>query len=111
MSISDDPDQIRRDIERTQAHLSSDVDALTEKVTPSRIVERRVGRARAAAGRLRDRVMGEDDSASSYYRTEPGLGYDAYGAQYGRGQSAGSGLTGTASSAASSVSDAASNAA
>ena len=112
MSISDDPDQIRRDIERTQAHLSSDVDALTEKVTPSRIVERRVGRARAAAGRLRDRVMGEDDSAPSYYRTEPGLGYDAYGgAQYGRGQSAGSGVTGTASSAASSVSDAASNAA
>ena len=80
MSISDDPDQIRREIERTQAHLSSDVDALTEKVTPSRIVERRVGRARAAAGRLRDRVMGSDDSAPSYYRTEPGLGYDAYGA-------------------------------
>ena len=61
MSISDDPDQIRRDIERTQAHLSTDVDALTEKVTPSRIVERRVGRARAAAGRLRERVMGSDD--------------------------------------------------
>ena len=46
MSIPNDPDQIRRDIDRTQAHLSSDVDALTEKVTPSRIVERRVGRPR-----------------------------------------------------------------
>jgi len=109
VSISDDPDQIRRDIERTQAHLSSDVDALTEKVTPSRIVERRVGRARAAAGRLRDRVMGADDSVPSHYRTGTG---PAYGdVPYGRAQPAGSGLSGTASSAASSVSDAASSAA
>jgi vacuolar-type H+-ATPase subunit H len=108
VSISDDPDQIRRDIERTQAHLSSDVDALTDKVTPSRIVERRVGRARAAAGRLRERVMGEDDPAPSYYRTGAGPAYDA---QYGQVQSADRGVPGAASSAASSVSDAASTAA
>ena len=61
MTRSDDPDQIRREIERTQAHLSSEVDALTEKVTPSRIVGRRVDRAKAAGRRLTDRVMGSDD--------------------------------------------------
>jgi gas vesicle protein len=58
VTTSSDPDTIRREIERTQAGLSSDVDRLTEKVTPGRIVERRVGRARATAGRWRDKVMG-----------------------------------------------------
>lgn len=112
MSISDDPDQIRRDIERTQAHLSTDVDALTEKVTPSRIVERRVGRARAAAGRLRERVMGSDDPPPSHHRIGAGNAYSYYGdAPYGQGQTAGNGVTDAASSAASSVSDAASTAA
>ena len=60
MTRSNDPEEIRRQIELTQAGLSSDVDALSEKVTPSRIVERRVDRARGAATRLRERVMGSD---------------------------------------------------
>jgi hypothetical protein len=111
VSISEDPDQIRRDIERTQANLSSDVDALTEKVTPSRIVERRVGRARAAAGRLRERVMGSD-GPPAHHRIGAGHAYDNYGdARYGQVQTAGNGVTDAASSAASSVSDAASTAA
>ena len=71
MTSSDDPDQIRREIEHTQAHLSSDVNALTEKVTPSRIVARRVDRAKAAGRRLTDSVMGSDDPA-------PGRRYDPY---------------------------------
>ena len=54
----DDPDEIRRDIERTQAALSRDVDVLTEKVSPGRIVERRVGRVRTTLGRWKDNVMG-----------------------------------------------------
>ena len=33
---SDDPERIRREIERTQANLGQNVDALTEKVTPAR---------------------------------------------------------------------------
>ena len=58
MTRSDDPDQIRREIERTQAHLTSDVDALTEKVTPSRIVARRVDRAKAAGrNRVADQII------------------------------------------------------
>jgi gas vesicle protein len=62
---SDDPDRIRREIERTQANLSQNVDALTEKVTPSKIVERRVDRARDAATRLRDNVMGSNPVQAS----------------------------------------------
>ena len=36
MTTASDPEQIRQQIERTQANLSQDVDALTEKVTPAR---------------------------------------------------------------------------
>ncbi|GEL25852.1 hypothetical protein PSU4_48060 [Pseudonocardia sulfidoxydans NBRC 16205] len=57
---SSDPDAIRREIERTQRRLGGDVDALTEKVTPSRIMERRVGRVRSRVAGWRDAVMGSD---------------------------------------------------
>ena len=48
--MSDDPDVIRADIEATRSQLSGDVDALADKVTPSKIVHRetrkvQVGRA------------------------------------------------------------------
>ena len=55
---SDDPEVIRRDIEATRADLSRDVDALTEKVSPARVVERRVDRAKGAAGTVKEKVMG-----------------------------------------------------
>ena len=58
MTTASDPEQIRREIERTQAGLSQDVDVLTEKVTPSKIVERRVDSVRDTAVRLKDKVMG-----------------------------------------------------
>jgi uncharacterized protein YjbJ (UPF0337 family) len=92
MSMSDNPDEIRRDIERTRRELSNDVDLLTEKVSPTKVMERRVERARGAVSSVKEKVMG---SAT-----------DTRGA-------AGSGL-GTAqdkvSSAASSVADTASSA-
>ncbi|HEV7205472.1 MAG TPA: DUF3618 domain-containing protein [Jatrophihabitans sp.] len=52
------PEQIQRDIERTRANLSSDVDRLTEKVSPGRVVGRRVDRVKGGATSLKDRVMG-----------------------------------------------------
>jgi uncharacterized protein DUF3618 len=64
-TASEDPEQIRREIERTQANLGQDVDALTEKVTPGKIVERRVDRARDAATRLKDKVMGSNPVQAS----------------------------------------------
>jgi hypothetical protein len=120
MTRSDDPDQIRREIERTQAHLSSDVDALTEKVTPSRIVGRRVDRAKAAGRRLTDRVMGSDDPTPGYHHAaDPYDPYRPYGTDTGSSRhaaadtvrTASANVSDAASSAASTISDTASSAA
>ena len=105
MTTSSDPEQIRREIERTQASLSQDVDALTEKVTPGKIVERRVDRARDAATRLKEKVMGSDP----YGRH--GSGESVGGSVLSAASTATDRVSGTASSAASSVQDAASSAA
>ena len=90
--MSDNPDEIRRDIERTRRELSNDVDLLTEKVSPTKVMERRVERARGAVSSVKEKVMGSATDTKS---------------------AAGSGL-GTAqdkvSSAASSVADTASSA-
>jgi ElaB/YqjD/DUF883 family membrane-anchored ribosome-binding protein len=64
MSI-DDPRQLRREIEQTQRNLSTDVDALTEKVTPSRIVHRRADRVRRRFTNLREKVMGTASDTTS----------------------------------------------
>src|SRR6478752_7240891 len=56
--MSTDPDQIRQDIERTRAELSSDVDALTDKVSPTQAAQRQAERLRGAAAGVKDRLMG-----------------------------------------------------
>ena len=55
---SSDPDVIRRQIEETRANLSYEVDALNEKVNPSRVVDRRVGKAKSSVAGMKDRVFG-----------------------------------------------------
>jgi len=101
-TASDDPEQIRREIERTQANLGQHVDALTEKVTPGKIVERRVDRARDAATRLRDRVMGSNPVQVSSH---------AAGGVRSATSDATDRVSSTASAAASTAQDAASTAA
>jgi Protein of unknown function (DUF3618) len=64
--MSTDPDQIRSEIDQTQRELSADVDALTEKLSPQRMVERRVRRSRTAMTNMKDRIMG---STSDVYQT------------------------------------------
>jgi Protein of unknown function (DUF3618) len=108
MTSSDDPDRIRREIEHTQANLSTDVNALTEKVTPSRIVARRVDRAKAVGRRLSDRVMGSNDPYDPYYGTSTGSGRHAV---TDTARSASANVSDTARSASANVSDAASSAA
>ncbi|WP_219414114.1 DUF3618 domain-containing protein [Pseudonocardia nigra] len=103
-----DPDQIRRDIERTQSHLSTDVDALTEKVTPGRVVERRMNRARSTAGRWKDKVMGSNPLHSSTHTVS---GTHAGGGARETAHHMADSVSGTTSSGASGVSDAASSAA
>lgn len=55
---SSDPDVIRRQIEDTRRELSYDVDALNEKVNPSRVMDRRVSAAKGRMASMKDRVMG-----------------------------------------------------
>jgi gas vesicle protein len=64
--MSDSPDEIRADIERTRQELGSDVDALADKVDPSKIVDRQVDKVRGLFGSVRDRVMGAADDAGSF---------------------------------------------
>ncbi len=65
--MSDSPDAIRADIERTREDLGLDVDALADKVSPSKIVDRQMGKVRGVFGSVRDRVMGAaDDTGSSF---------------------------------------------
>jgi gas vesicle protein len=63
--MTSDPDQIRGNIEQTQASLSADVDALTDKVSPPRIVERRVQQTRTAVTSLKERIMGSTSDHTS----------------------------------------------
>jgi hypothetical protein len=67
MTTSNDPDEIRADIERTRATLSDDVDDLAESVKPKSVARRQVDKVKDAVGGVKDRVMGsdEDDYSSS----------------------------------------------
>ena len=58
--MSNDPDQIRREIERTRSELSDNVNALGDKVNPGSIAKRQVGRVRGAATSVKDAVLGSD---------------------------------------------------
>lgn len=63
--MSTDPDQIRAEIERTRGELSSDVDALADKVSPSNIAHRQVDKVRDVAGSVRERVMGSPSATGN----------------------------------------------
>jgi gas vesicle protein len=63
--MSDSPDVIRHNIEQTRRELGSDVDALADKVSPSKMVERQTNKVKGAIGSVRDRVMGAADDAGS----------------------------------------------
>jgi gas vesicle protein len=79
--MTNNPDEIRADIEATRVELGSDVDALADKVTPSKIVHRQGRKVRSAVGSVKDRVMGvaddAKDSASSAGDTLADAGHTA----------------------------------
>jgi ElaB/YqjD/DUF883 family membrane-anchored ribosome-binding protein len=62
--MSTDPDQIRREIERTRSDLSDNVNALGDKVNPGSIAKRQVGRVRGAATSVKDAVLGSASDAA-----------------------------------------------
>jgi Protein of unknown function (DUF3618) len=61
MTTSNDPDEIRADIERTRATLSNDVDDLAETVKPQSVARRQVDKVKEAVGGVKERVMGSDE--------------------------------------------------
>jgi hypothetical protein len=63
---SDDPEVIRRDIDATRAGLSRDVDALTEKIRPGRIVDRKMQSVKGGLGSVRERVMGSPGGGAGH---------------------------------------------
>src|SRR5579875_1569094 len=59
------PEQIQQQIEATRESLSTNVDRLTDKVSPAAVVGRRVDRIKGSASSLRDKVMGAMPDAGS----------------------------------------------
>jgi len=56
---------LRRDIERTRDHMGQTIDAIGDRVMPSRIIERRRNRMRAGYWAARDAVMGRSSDTMS----------------------------------------------
>jgi len=52
------PEQVRIEVERTQADLQRDVDQLSEKVNPKNVISRKTEGLRSSAGGVRNKVMG-----------------------------------------------------
>src|SRR3954447_807575 len=61
--MSQTPEEIRADIEATRGRLGTDVDAVAEKVTPSKIVQRKTEKVKGKFGRAKDRIMGTAEDA------------------------------------------------
>ncbi len=69
-TTNQDPEAIRREIDRTRGRLSEDVDVLAESVTPSAVARRSKARATDRASRLKETVMGTaQDKASTVSST------------------------------------------
>lgn len=61
--MGQEPEQLKRDIERTRRDLGEDLDLLTEKVSPARVVERNLNRAKGGVSSVKDKVMGSTGDA------------------------------------------------
>jgi uncharacterized protein YjbJ (UPF0337 family) len=109
--MTGDPEQIRGQITQTQRNLSTGVDALSEKLSPPRIAQRRVQRTRAAMTSMRERIMGCAYSGASSARdtssSQTAAARDAVGSA---ASSARDSISSAASSAAGSVSSVAGSA-
>jgi len=73
--MSNDPEQIRREIERTRTRTHENVNALGDKVNPGSIAKRQVGRVRCAAASVKDAVLGSaSDAADTGQRVAGSIG-------------------------------------
>jgi gas vesicle protein len=96
--MAQEPEQLEREIEETRRNLGQNVDALADKVSPGRVVERRVERTKNWFSNTKDRIMGSGpDDRTSYGSTYDSGAYDDTYA------TSGGGLSERASGAVSSV--------
>lgn len=63
--MSNDPDEIRRQIEATRAELSNDVNALGDKVSPAEIAKRQRDKLMGTITSVKDSVMGSAGAKAS----------------------------------------------
>lgn len=70
-------EELRRDIEQTREGLSDTFDAIGDRVSPSRVLERRKNRAVQSFQSLRDRVMGTLSNATDSVSDSTGSAVDA----------------------------------
>lgn len=96
---TNDPDEIRADIERTREELGRDVDALGDKANPTHIARRQADRVRSGVGRAKDRVMGAAHSSGS------GSGHSTTHDLADRGRESAASVADSARHTASSVAD------
>ncbi|MFF5022390.1 DUF3618 domain-containing protein [Micrococcus luteus] len=75
MTTNKSPDEIRADIERTRRELGQDVDALAEKVSPTKAVSRQTNRIKDGFIHAKENIMGSPEQ----HRHEPSLGDRAHG--------------------------------
>jgi len=82
MTVSNDPDEIRADIERTRAELSEDVDALADTANPKNIARRQANRVREAAVGAKEYIMGSPDDSGRGGDVKAGVQDRASDAKY-----------------------------
>jgi len=69
--MTNDPDQIRDGIEQTQRELSANVDELTARLSPQKVMRDQVRRARTAVGSMKERAKGA--AAQKASATDPAV--------------------------------------
>jgi len=76
--MSQTPEEIRANIERTRREVGGDVDALAQKVSPTAAVDRQKTKVRHGLRRFRDNIMGTaDDVGTSVGDTAHGVAHRA----------------------------------
>lgn len=63
--MSENPDEIRSEIEETRRRLGTNVDAVADKVTPSHVVRRQTEKVKDAVFGVKENVMGAADDAGA----------------------------------------------
>jgi uncharacterized protein YjbJ (UPF0337 family) len=103
-----DPDEIRREIERTRAELAGDVDRLADRTSPKRVVQRNVNKLGSRFSSIKESVMGSPNAGGGGLRDKAGGATDTV---KDKASSAADSVQGAAQSAAGSVQSAAQSAA